>query len=259
MGDLLQRHDAFGYHFFCDNNCRFPCGFLSLLQAHLLQYLTHFPPSFRLLFQVSCPLGDQFKVHILGIGAVEVVHQPANVRIAPVFAVYIKDMLSVVKGLAGEQVHPFHRVDRFPQAVDVLFHDKYGIGVRQFPELLAGGQVLHIHDAGVVPCPVGVGAFVSPLYLQVIFFPGGVGPVGVQAKGARPRQPLHVLLGLAIGDDQVRLAGDDAQHQLCQGDVVLEETAHKVVVDGPQATQPLQVLLVPQFLPGHGDHRLSCV
>jgi len=88
-----------------------------------------------------------------------------------------------------------------------------------------------------------VRTLVCPLDLQVIFFPGRVRPVGVQADGPRPGQPVHVLLRLALRDDQIRLARDDAQHQLGQGNVVLEQATHEIIVDGPQPAQAFQVLL----------------
>ena len=47
------------------------------------------------------------------IGTVEVVHQLADIRISTIFPVDVDDMLPVLKGLAGVQVHPLDGIDRF--------------------------------------------------------------------------------------------------------------------------------------------------
>ena len=137
---------------------------------------------------------------------------------------------------------PLNRVHRLSHPVKIFLRDKDCIRIWQLTELLPRVQVFHIHHAGMIPGPLGLRTPILPLNLNIILFPAGILTIRIQTNRTRPSQTLHILLRLAVNDNQVRLARENAQYQFHQRNIVLEHTAHKIIVNRPETAQPFQVL-----------------
>ena len=148
-------------------------------------------------------------------------------------------MFSIRKRLTCGDIHSLDEIDRLTFSVKILFCDKDRERIRQRPERLPGVQIFNIHHAGMKSGPVRVRAFVLPLDFHVILFPGSIRPIRVQADRTRSGQPLHILLRLAVGNDQIGFPDNNAQHQFSQRDVILEKTAHKIIIYRPKPAQVL--------------------
>ena len=82
--EVLRRHLSLFFPTLCMTFC---IAFISQVFHHF----THFAHSLRIFLQIPGLFGKDLKIHIIGTGAVEVVHQLANVRVIPIFTVYIQD------------------------------------------------------------------------------------------------------------------------------------------------------------------------
>ena len=90
--EVLRRHLSLFFPTLCMTFCTAFCiAFISQIFHHF----THFAHSLRIFLQIPGLFGKDLKIHIIGAGAVEVVHQLANVRVVPVLTVYVQDYLSM--------------------------------------------------------------------------------------------------------------------------------------------------------------------
>ena len=86
--EVLRRHLSLFFPTLCMTFCAALCiAFISQVFHHF----THFAHSLRIFLQIPGLFGKDLKIHIIGAGTVEVVHQLANVRVIPIFTVYIQD------------------------------------------------------------------------------------------------------------------------------------------------------------------------
>ena len=95
-----------------------------------------------------------------------------------------------------------NKVDWLTLTEKILFRDENRISVRQFRKVLPGIKVFYVHHTGMVSGPVWVCPLIFPLNFHVIFFPGSIRSIGIQTDRPRPAQPFHILLRLAVGDNQ---------------------------------------------------------
>ena len=95
-------------------------------------------------------------------------HQSPNIRIPPVFAIHVKDMLPILKRSARYKIYPFNRIDGFSFSIEVFFNNENSVGIRKLLKLLTGMQVLNIQYTGMISCPVGIGSFILSLDFYII-------------------------------------------------------------------------------------------
>ena len=174
-------------------------------------------------------------------------HKLADIGIPTVFPIYIQDMGSVMKWFPCGQIHSLNLIDGFLLPKEILLGDKNRVGIRQALKRFSFVQVFHIHDAGMVSGTVWGCAPVSPLHLDIVFFPGSICGIRIQTNGSCSGHPLHIRLGFKGLYNQVGLSCDDSQHQLYQLWGFPKQAAHKVIINGPEAPQTLKVFLMLSF------------
>ena len=176
-------------------------------------------------------------------------HQPAQRGVFPAGSVNVENVRAVLKRLHGIQVHPLNAVKRFVFMKNVRFRNENGVSLRKLVKLLPGVQILYVHGTGMIPCAFCSRSGGVPLNLHIIFSLACVGSVGVQTDRTRTGQPPEILLRFQTGDYQIVNARQYPKNKLRQGDVIPKQAAHKIIVDGPKAPQPRQVVLpVPLLL-----------
>jgi hypothetical protein len=87
------------------------------------------------------------------------------------------------------------------------------------------------------------GTVIGPLDFDVVLLPAIIHGQRIQANGSCTNQTFHIRLSLHRKDGEAVVLKQDPQHLLGQWFVVPENTAHKIIVNGPQQLESVQIFL----------------
>ena len=107
-------------------------------------------------------------IHIPGVGAVEIVHQFSQRRIATALSVHIENMGPVLEGLSRLPDVPVDVVDGQALMQHVSLGNENNIGLAQGIVPIARVRQIGIQQTAVVPGPVGIGPFIPALDLYIV-------------------------------------------------------------------------------------------
>ena len=116
-----------------------------------------------------------------------------------VFSRFPDDTVDVIEGFVGSQ--------------DIVFCDKYDVGLGDVFKVLSGLCDVGIEEGAVVAGAMGICAFVFPLDFYIVIFPVFVFGQYVQSGGSAP-QVFDVSLCADFLDFEVFSAEDESQEKL---------------------------------------------
>ena len=260
LGDLFIGEFADGEQVAGDGDRLGIGGFTGGFASHIFHSFTHDGHSFLVCFEIVYAVGEDAVIHFLGVGAAEIVHQPAERGLVRNLCIDVDDVGFVAEGLACFSNDTVNVINGQAAAQNVVFGDEDHIDLGEALVGVAGRRKVGVHQAAVVAGAFDAGAFIAALNLDVADLPGGVGGKDIKADGAS-LQVFDFMLAVDALYFQVAAVEDDLQQKLGAGGI-FKDFAHEVVVEQAKVAQALQVLCVLACKVGrwgglalfHGNH-----
>ena len=180
-------------------------------------------------------------MHLIRIATVEIAHETPQGVIATPHPIGIDNMCAVAEIQAGLLVHAVEHVHTLPSPHHVVLGNNDDIRVAQLAEVFTGLERVRIHQRGIVPRTLRLGALVGTLYLDVVFPALRISREHVEPDAASLKA-LDRILGLRLDHLQVLLADDDLQDKLDALRRVLKAFRHEGVVHEPEVLDQRKVL-----------------
>lgn len=167
-------------------------------------------------------------------------HQLAQRRIVFALRIDIYDVGAVTERLAGLLNHAVNMVDGESCLQNIPLCNENNVGFPQLFVAIAGVRHVCVQQAAVVSGTVCIRAFVPPLDLNVVVLALLVNRQNIQTNRA-PLKILDAVLTMDFLNNEIAAFQNDMQQQL-RTFLILEDLAHKVIVQQAKALQETHVL-----------------